>query len=106
MNVKVRTIEVDANTADLLEARAAARGLSVSDLIADLAYNEQALPADMAGMRANGEGPWSAEMLTEDAERLAEFTRTREGIPWDEVKVWMQSWGSAHELPPPKPRKL
>ena len=106
MNVKIRTIEVDAKTADLLEARAAARGLSVSDLIADLAYNEQSLPAQVAEMRANGEGPWSADVLAEDAERLAEFRRTRKGVPWNEVKAWMQSWGGAHELPPPKPRKL
>ena len=42
----------------------------------------------------------------EDARRLAEFQRTREGIPWEEVKAWMQSWGKPDELPPPKPRKL
>jgi len=25
--------------------------------------------------------------LAEDARRLAEFERTREGVPWDEVKA-------------------
>lgn len=46
------------------------------------------------------------EVLNEDARRLAEFERTRLGVPWDEVKAWMQSWGTTDELPAPKPRKL
>ncbi len=106
MNVKARTIEVDAQTADLLEARATARGMSVSDFLADLACNEEALPGELAEMRSKGEGPWSPEALEEDARHLAEFERTRMGVPWDEVKAWMESWGTANELPPPKPRRL
>jgi hypothetical protein len=106
MSVKVRKIEVDAETADLLEARALARGMSVAELLADLAGNEQFLPADLARMRAEGEGPWSPEVLEEDARRLAEFERARMGVPWDEVKAWMESWGTSNEAPTPKPRKL
>jgi hypothetical protein len=106
MNIKVRTIEVDAETAELLEARAAARGISVSELLADIACNEPALPADLAQMRAKGHGPWSPELLEEDARRLAEFEHTRMGVPWDEVKAWMESWGTPDELAPPKSRKL
>ncbi len=106
MNVKVRTIEVDMQTAELLEARAIARGMTVSELLADIACNEEVLPADLAEMRAKGEGPWSAEALEEDARRLAEFERTRVGVPWDDVKAWMESWGTPNELPSPKPRKL
>jgi hypothetical protein len=106
MNIKVRKIEVDVETADLLEARAAARGMSVAELLADIACNEEVLPADLAAMRTSGEGPWSPEVLEEDARRLAEFERTRMGAPWDEVKTWMQSWGTPNELPPPKSRKL
>jgi hypothetical protein len=106
MNIKPRTIEVDETTADLLEARATARGMSVRDFLADIVCNEEALPADLAKMRANGEGPWSSESLEEDARRLAEFERTRMGVPWEEVKLWMESWGTANELPPPKPRRL
>lgn len=105
MNTRVK-IEVDSQTADLLKARAAARGISVADLLADLAGDENLLPAALEAMRAKGEGPWAPEMLAEDARRLAEFHRTREAIPWDEVKAWMQSWGLPQELPAPKPRKL
>jgi hypothetical protein len=106
MNVKTRTIEVDAKTADVLKARAAARGLSVSELISDFAFNQEVLPTDIGRLQELGESPWSAEALARDAERLAEFQRTRAGVPWDEVKAWMQSWGTPQELPPPKSRKL
>jgi hypothetical protein len=106
MNVKFRNIEVDAATADLLEARAAARGISVADLLADFACNEDASPAELARARAGGEGPWSQEVLEEDARRVAEFEGSRVGVPWEEVKAWLESWGTANELPAPRPRKL
>ena len=106
MNVKVRTIEVDAYTADMLEARAAARGLSVAELVADLAFASETLPPQLQDLHDRGKGPWAPEVLAEDARRLAEFERTREGVPWVEVKAWMESWGTPNELPPPKPRKL
>jgi hypothetical protein len=106
MNVKLRPIEVDAATADLLEARAKARGLTVAEFLADLACNEEALPADLAQMRVKGEGPWSAEALNDDAHRLAEFERSRIGLPWHETKTWIESWGTPNELPTPKPRRL
>jgi len=51
MNATVRQIEVDPETADLLEARAAARGMSVSALLADMACNEAILPPDLTQMR-------------------------------------------------------
>lgn len=106
MNVKVRKIEVDAETAALLEARAAALGVSVATLIAELAGHEPVLPPDLAQMRAKGDGPWSPESLAEDERRLAEFERTRMGVPWDEVKAWLDSWGTSNRSPAPTPRKL
>jgi hypothetical protein len=106
MNVKLRKIEVDVETADLLEARAAALGMSVPALVAELAGNEVLLPPDLAELRAKGEGPWSRESLEEDERRLAEFERTRVAVPWDEVKAWLDSWGSPNVLPAPTPRKL
>jgi hypothetical protein len=106
MSVELRKIEVDPATADLLEARARARGMSVAEFLADIACSGEALPADLADLRAKGEGPWSPEALDEDARRLAEFEHTRIGVPWDEVKAWMESWGTGNELSAPKPRKL
>ena len=106
MNVKTRKIEVDAETADLLEARAAGLGMSVSALLAEIAGVENVLSPDLTRRRAKGEGPWSPESLQEDARRLSQFERSRIGVPWDEVKAWLQSWGKADELPAPKPRKL
>jgi hypothetical protein len=107
MNIKSRTIEVDTDTAEALEIQAAARGVSVAELLADLAgASGDALPPDFEKMRAAGKGPWSPAILAEDARRLAEFERTGVGVPWDEVTAWMRSWGTAQELPPPKPRKL
>ena len=104
MTVKRRKIEVDARTADVLEARAAARGQSVSELLADLVSDETS--PDLESMRSAGRGPWSPEVLAEDARRFADFQRSHEGVPWEEVKAWMKSWGTPNELPPPKPRKL
>jgi hypothetical protein len=72
MNEKLRSIEIDIETAELLEARAKARGMTVAEFLADVACNAEALPADLAQMRAKGEGPWSREALEEDAPRLAE----------------------------------
>jgi hypothetical protein len=102
MKPKVRQIEVDAGTADLLEARAAALGMSVSALLAEIAGNESILPPGLARLRAKSEGPWSVQAVEEDAQRLAEFERTRMGVPWDEIKAWMKSWGKPNELPPSK----
>jgi hypothetical protein len=106
MNPGVRTIEVDERTAELLEARADARGLSVAELVADLASTAENLPPELQALYENAEGPWSPEVLAEDARRLAEFEQTRQGIPWEEVKAWMESWGTPDELPPPKSREL
>lgn len=106
MNVKQRKIEVNAETAEALEARAAARGMTVAELLADLVGAEATLPPDLAALRAEGRGPWAPEILAEDARRLADFERTGEGVPWEEVRAWMRSWGTPHELPAPKPRKL
>lgn len=106
MNVKFRQIEVDAKTAAALEAKAAERGVSVPELVADLVGMASDAPAYFETLRAKGQGPWSPAVLAEDARRLADYQETGEGVPWEEVRAWMQSWGTANELPPPKTRKL
>jgi len=82
MNVKLRSIEVDARTADVLEALAASRGTSVSELLADLLALDD-VPADFEAMRSTGTGPWAPAVLAEDARRFAAFRATRQGIPWE-----------------------
>lgn len=44
--------------------------------------------------------------IEEDIRRLEEFERTGIGVPGDEVIAWIESWGTANELPPPRPRKI
>lgn len=105
MAAKTRKIEVDGETASLLEARAAARGISVAELLADIA-GSASLPGNLAELRSRGEGPWSSTTSDEDTQRLAEFERTRIGVPWADVTAWMATWGTPHERPAPKPRKL
>jgi len=87
MTANVRKIEVDVETAELLEARAKTRGVSVSDLVAQLAVLE------------------SATAVT-DAEHIAEFDRrwkaVEEGertIPHDEVVRWLETWGTPEFRP-------
>ena len=96
MTAKVRNIEVAVETAERLEARASARGMSVAQLLSELAFDD-------AG---SGDNPWSPAAFEEDARRLEEFDRTRMGVPWDEIRSWMETWGTAGERPPPTPRKL
>lgn len=105
MNSKVR-IEVSAETAELLNAQAEARGISVSDLVAELVGDDLLMATDLEAMRAAGEGPWSEEALAEDVRRLKEYERTGEAVPWGEAKAWVESWGPPNERPQPKPRKL
>jgi hypothetical protein len=44
--------------------------------------------------------------IGEDCRRYEEFQRTGLAVPLDEVKAWVASWGTADELPRPKPRKM
>jgi predicted transcriptional regulator len=44
--------------------------------------------------------------VAEDIQRLRRFERTGEAIPLEEVKAWVESWGTRNELPAPEPRKV
>jgi predicted transcriptional regulator len=106
MNPKMRSIEVDLRTAKRLDAMAEALGVSVPELVAELAGESAALPKHLDKMRKAGRGPWSPAVLAEDARRTDAFDRTGVGVPWNEVRDWLRSWGTADERPMPKPRKL
>ena len=106
MTARTRTIQLDPETVERLEVWAEERGLSVAELLAELTRTERAPQQDWESMRGKGRGPWSPEVLAEDARRVAAFERAGEGVPWAEIESWMHSWGTSGELPPPKPRKL
>ncbi|HEV2561500.1 MAG TPA: hypothetical protein VGT78_05110 [Rhizomicrobium sp.] len=88
-----RTLDLDTETDARLRALAEQRGQEASHVVSDALALLDSI--DM-------EGP----DVEEDLRRLQEYERTREGVPLDEVKAWVRSWGSANELPPPVPRKI
>jgi hypothetical protein len=82
MNAPKRLIEVDERTAITLEARAAERGLSVPDLVAEmtaLAASQEALStADVAELDRRWAAVEAGELTT----------------PHDSVVQWLRTWGS------------
>jgi predicted transcriptional regulator len=44
--------------------------------------------------------------VEEDIRRLRKFELTGRAVPAAEVKAWIDSWGTASELPRPHPRKV
>jgi predicted transcriptional regulator len=81
-----RTIEVDAATADELESRAASRGVSVREMVAELVALDDA-DADAAITVAELERQWA------DIEAGA---RT---VPHEKVARWLETWGTADFKP-------
>ena len=106
MTARARMIKLDRDTADRLDAWARERGLTVAELLAELAAEQSVPSPNWDSMRKAGRGPWAPDVLAEDARRLASYEHTGEGVPWAEVESWIQSWGTPGELPLPKPRKL
>ncbi len=89
-----RTLELDENTDARLNALAAEKGQDAAEIVADAVILLDSI--------VNVEGPDVAE----DLRRLREFERTGEAVPFDEVKAWVESWGTSNELSRPRPRKL
>jgi hypothetical protein len=82
MNAPKRLIEVDEQTATTLEARAAERGLSVPDLVAELA-------ADAASQQAP-----SIDDIAELDRRWAAIEAGEATTSNDAVVQWLRTWGS------------
>jgi len=77
MAMKSQTIEVDAETAALLERRAAERGVSISQLVSELVP----LAAD-------------ASTIAELERRWAAIECGEQTVPHDEVTRWLKTWGT------------
>ena len=82
-DLKGRKIEISDETADLLEARAAALGISVAELIAAIVGHRPAVTPQSADAGPGAESEAG-------------------GGRWREVKAWIDSWGRPDELPRPK----
>ena len=77
-----RTIEIEATTADELEARAAERGVSVSQMVAELvALDDASAPAT------------SAEIAELDRQ-WAEIEAGAPTVPHEKVAHWLETWGT------------
>jgi len=89
-----RTFDLDQETDARLNALAAEKGQDAAAVVADAVVLLDSI--------VNIEGPDTAE----DLRRLREFERTGRAVPSEDVKAWVESWGSAEELPRPQPRKV
>jgi len=81
-----RTIEVDAATADELESRAASRGVSVREMVAELVALDYA-DADASITVAELERQWAY---------IEAGART---FPHEKVARWLETWGTADFKP-------
>jgi predicted transcriptional regulator len=87
MNMSTRTIEVDVRTAELLEARAAEEGVSVSEFV--------------AGLTALATSPvvLSSDELAELDRRWAAIKAGEPTVPHEEVARWLETWGTPEFKP-------
>jgi predicted transcriptional regulator len=94
MNTVRRILDLDPITDARLQELAAQRGQGASTIIAEA--------ISLLDSVFDVEGP----DVDEDIRRLREFERTGEAVPGHEVMAWVESWGTANELPQPKPSKI
>ena len=83
MNVKVRQIEVDAETATALEARAAEVGLSVRELLAEIVGLEKAAVKLSEAELTDLDRQWAAIKAGEPT------------VAHDDVVRWLDTWGTS-----------
>jgi hypothetical protein len=82
MNAKLRAIEVDVATADVLAARAAERGMTVGKLVAELVALVETLPSSDHHEIDDLEQQWAAIEAGEPT------------VPHDQVVRWLETWGT------------
>jgi hypothetical protein len=92
MNLIRRDLDLDPDTDARLRAMAAERGLDEGNLEAVALLDSV---VDIGGPD-----------IAEDRRRLEAFQRSREAVPLSAVKAWVESWGTAGELPRPQPQKI
>jgi predicted transcriptional regulator len=81
MSGKTETIEVDEATADALRVRAAERGVSVAQFLADIAVESGSAAVDAAE-------------IAELDRRWAAIEGGEATVPHEEVVKWLETWGT------------
>jgi len=81
-----RKIEIDTATADALEARAAKRGLSVREMVAELVASDDGISAD-------------ADDIAELDRQWADIEAGAPTVAHDKVARWLETWGTAEFKP-------
>jgi predicted transcriptional regulator len=92
MEHKPRPLALDPDTQARVEALAKRRGQQPSAVIAAAVELLDTVDGELD--------------VEEDLRRLRDFERTGMAVPFEDVKAWVESWGTAHELAPPRPRKM
>jgi predicted transcriptional regulator len=90
MNVKVRTIEVDAAIADTLETRAGERGMTVGALVAELVAF------------VDSHAPVQDDEIAELDRSWAAIEAGQPTVPHAEVVRWLETWGTPAFKPWPE----
>jgi predicted transcriptional regulator len=78
---KTQTIEVDQATAEVLRVRAAERGVTVAQFLADIAMESGPVTVD-------------SEEIAELDRRWAAIEAGEATVPHDEVVRWLETWGT------------
>jgi hypothetical protein len=94
VNIIRRTLDIDAATDARLRELAAERGQDESAVLA-----EAVALLDSVIDIGNPD-------ITEDRRRLQAFRQTREAVPLHEMKAWVESWGTDHELSRPQSQRI
>jgi len=81
MSGKTESIEVDEATADALRVRAAERGVSVAQFLADIAVESGLVTVD-------------PEDIAELDRRWAAIEGGEATVPHEEVVKWLETWGT------------
>ena len=76
-----RTIEIDAAIAAELESRAASRGVSVREMVAELVASDDGISAD-------------ADDIAELDRQWAEIEAGAPTVPHEKVVRWLETWGT------------
>ena len=74
-------------------------------LVLELDEETDARIKDLAARKGQDAAAVVADAV-ELLDSVEEFDRTGLAVPGDEVDAWIDSWGTANELPRPQPRKV